>query len=648
MFKKISAFLIAAALIGGVTSCYMPDSIFSDSAFDTDEDKTEIDTLSVYGFDFDLSGIEYELPMKYSALSARGWELAGDKADDADEDASDLPANNANTDAAQTAEGSVYKADTVMQPEEYSDYVTIERNGESIALKFYNDGKRAQKLENCLVVGVMVEVGSDEPADFTLDGDITLGMKYEDVVTTYGRPSYTKDIVKSSGELAAINDIAFIDDYDEESEDLTRTLYYSVADTSVVSFELGDYNGESDSVVRIAMDNMDPVEDEYNYSKDRKKRSSVLKLYKTPNLLGKTFNDFAFKYENNLYTLPIPVQKLVDGGWVFVRGAGQDIPKGATQDGVIMRKGNLAMSIIVHNYDLKRSQTPINCYAVSLSASVVGPNVKILMPKGVTLGSEYSELVTAFGNEYAKLSGYVDESEQAQDDEEGQADDGKADTGADQVPVGTTETYELTEEEGCSIVKTVQEDYTVYSYIMPDDVPTITLPVSITDIKDPNSDLLGENRKRIDVYMSNVNGRVVKIYLQNCPEYFVNEAEILEQQMKAAEKAAREQAEKAAQEQAGQEAQAQAEEEAQAQTESDAAESSAGAEKDEKSEVKESGKADKIDKVEQSSESNKTTKAKQSNEAAKIPAENKKSNAVIVKRLEVLSVLNNRRLFGAD
>lgn len=636
MFKKISAFLIAAALIGGVTSCYMPDSIFPDSAFDTEEDEITGDELSLYDFAFDLSGVEYELPMSYKVLSARGWKLMGEgTGEEQDADASDLPAGTANANAAATTaedtENKVYQSDTVMEPGEYSDYVPADRAGQSIGLKFYNDSKRSQALENCLLVGVMVETGSDDQVDFTLNGDITLGKTYEEVVTTYGKPSYTKDYVKADGELAAINDIAFVDNYDEESDAFTHTLFYSVGDTSVVSFELGDCEGVSDSVVRITMDNMDEVEDEYDYSKDLKSRSSVIKLYKGPNLLGKTFNDFAFKYESNLYTLPIPIQKLVDDGWTFVRGAADRVPIGTTKDGVVMRKGNLAMDILVHNYDLKRPQTPINCYAVSLSASVVGPNVKILMPKGVTLGSEYSELVTAFGNEYAALSGYVDETAEAENGETQETDSNTADNNAATQEtaaapaVGTVETYELTEEEGCSIVKTVEEEYTVYSYIMPDDVPTITLPVSITDIKDPNSDLLGENRKQIDVYLSNANGKVLKIYLQNCPEYVVNETEILEQQMEAAEKAAQEAAKKAAQEA----------------TDAQAAETSAGTGASESVKDTESttaaAAAEGAKTTQATKSAGKTVKAQQSS------AGSKDTKSVVQQRLEVLRLLRHKR-----
>jgi hypothetical protein len=273
-----------------------------------------------------------------------------------------------------------------------------------------------------------------------------------------------------------------------------------------------------------------------------------------------------------------------------------------------MRKGNLAMSLLVHNYDLKRPQTPINCYAVSLSASVVGPNVKILMPKGVTLGSEYGQLVTAFGTEYARLSGYDEEAEAAAAAETGETADNA--TAEKVIPVGETETYELTEEEGCKIVKTVDEEFTKYSYIMPDDVPTIELPVSITDIKDPNVELLGGVRKHIDVYLSNANGKILKVYLQNCPEYMVNEAEIIEQQMEAAEKAAKE-----------------AEEAAKAAEAAQAAQTSGGAKT--------------VAAAEDSS-------AKQAETAVK-PASGAASRKTVVEdRLNVLSRLSRNRLVGAD
>ncbi len=543
MFKKVSAILAAAAMLCGLSACYMPDTIFPEQLFETEEDAALKDELSIYTFSFNLGNAEYQLPMHYTVLSSRGWKLLGSEETEGDDAASDLTAPTVAATADET-ENKIYLPDTVMQPGEYSSYVHADRASEYVALQFYNDSKAPKKVSDCMVTGVRVEIGSDDLPNFSFEDDITLGTPYETIVTTFGKPSYVEDIVSATGEIAAIDDLAFIDDYDPESSDLTRTLYYSVSDHATVAFELGEYEKEDQAAISITMENQYEVEDHYDYTKDLKTRPSVVRIFKDPSLLGKSFSDFAFKYENNLYTLPMPVKTLVDDGWSFVRGAAQRVPPGTTQDGIVMHKGNLAMTILVHNYDMKRAQPPVNCFALSLSADVQGPSVKILMPKGVTLGSDYNDLATAFGKEYKRLAEYQDPENMT--DEEKAA----ADAAFIAQPAGITETYELTEDEGCSIVKTVDEDYVIFSYIMPDDAPSIELPVSITDIKDPNASLLGEHRKHIDVYLSKRNGKIVRIELQNGPEYVVNEVEIVEQQLEAAEKAAKEakEAEKAAKE----------------------------------------------------------------------------------------------------
>ena len=76
----------------------------------------------------------------------------------------------------------------------------------------------------------------------------------------------------------------------------------------------------------------------------------------------------------------------------------------------------------------------------------------------------------------------------------------------------------------------------MYSCVMPDDVPTITLPVSITDIGDSGASLLGNIRKHIDIYVDNNTHHIFRFYLQNCPEYVVDENKIIEEQMEAQRK----------------------------------------------------------------------------------------------------------------
>ena len=503
MIKRLYAFIIAVALLGSVASCSMPDTIFSEDGLSAQTDEQSEENTDIFEFEFKLNGESYDLPLSYSALSARGWKLS-----DATEDAV-------------SEEKKVYSIDTLLEPKEYSDYIPAEKSGYVIGLKFCNRGSKAKALSDCDVVGMKLQNDTMELPEFEMIGGVTIGSRYDELAKVYGRPSYVKSCLKTTGELVSLDDVVFI----ETDEDTVQTLYYVLTDHSAFSFEFGEYEGNANSVVCVTIDNDTESEKSYDYTKDLKRMSDSIDLYKGPSLLGKTFSDFAFKYEGNLYTLPIPVKKMIDDGWSFARGSSIRVQRGTTAEGVVLRKGNTAVSVLVHNYDLKYARTPINCYAVSLSACVEGPNVNLLLPKGITLGSEEQDLIQAFGKEYAKT--------QISDEE---TDEKAASTTQNAAVVETSERFDIPDLEGCYIEKTVNEEETVYSYVMPDDVPTVTLPVSITDIGDTGSELLGEVRKHIDVTVSNINHAVVKVYMQNCSEYVVDENEIIEQQMEAARK----------------------------------------------------------------------------------------------------------------
>ena len=523
MIKKISAFIIAVALLGSVVSCSMPDTIFAEDGLKKQTDDQSEETNDIFDFSFQLEGQRFELPLAYSAFSSRGWKLS--------------EATEETEEATGEENGKVYSPDTVLEPGEYSGYLSAENKGHIVELKFCNQKNKAAKLDSCHVVGIRLQEG---PAFEMTDG-VKIGSRYDELATVFGRPSYVKSCLKSTGELVSINDVLFM----ETEEDTVQTLYYTLTEHSAFSFEFGEYEGNSNAVVSITIDNDTPEEKSYDYTKDLRRMSESVKLYKGPSLLGKTFSDFAFKYEGNLYTLPIPVKKMIDDGWSFARGSSIRVQRGTTAEGVVLRKGNAAVNVLVHNYDLKYARTPINCYAVSLSACVDGPNVSLLMPKGITLGSDEQELIEAFGKEYAKTQETEDETDAKAADAKAadtkaannKAADAKASDEKTAVAgVGTTERFDIPDLEGCYIEKTIHEDETVYSYVMPDDVPSVALPVSVTDVGDTGSQLLGEIRKHIDVYVSNVNHAVVKVTMQNCPEYIVDENEIIEQQMEAARK----------------------------------------------------------------------------------------------------------------
>lgn len=510
MFKRVSVFLLAIALLLSVPACSMPDAIFSDETGSGGEHGGTLNAADIYGFAFQLGEFDMELPINFVVLSSRGWKIseALETADD------EKPAAEADT--------KVYTAESRLEPGEYSDYLPISKNSESINAMFYNPGKNEAAITDCQIVGIRLESDNENtPKLIMQEHDLSIGCKYDAVIDACGKPTYIEKSLKSTGETVAINDVKFI----ETEEDTVSTLYYKLTDHSFIAFSVDTYRGSENCVVTTTIENNLEAYKPYDYSKELKYKPDNIDLYTGPNLLGKQFTDFAYKFDGNLYTLPIPVRKLLADGWEFVRGYGERIPMGTTADGLIMRKDNQAISLMVHNYDTKYAHTAVNCYAVSMEACLTGPNVSILLSKGVTLGSSEKELVDAFGKDFVKNHPVVDEE-------------------GNYIENANSFKYEIPDMPECYIQKTVGEEYTVYSCVMPDDVPTITLPVSITDIGDIGADMLGEIRKHIDVYVKNDTHMIYRFYLQNCPEYVVNETKIIEEQMEAQRKKEHEEWEK--------------------------------------------------------------------------------------------------------
>ena len=512
--KRISVLLLAIALLLSVPACSMPDAIFSDGVGSEGEQDASKEVAEIYGFEFTLGEQKIGLPIKFAAISARGWKIS-EAAETADDNA-----------APPESDAKVYTAESMLGAGEYSDYLPLAKGDSVITAKFYNSGKNEKVITDCQVVGIGLDAEYENVPEFILNKDnLSIGVSYDEVISSCGKPSFIERSLKSTGELVAIDDIKLI----ETDEDTFNTLCYKLTDHSFVAFKIDTVKGTSNCIASITVENDTETYKAYDYSKELKYTPDNITLYKGPNLLGKQFTDFAYKYEGNLYTLPLPVRKLINDGWVFVRDYGERIPMGTTADGLIMRKGNLAMKMMVHNYDTKYAHTAINCYVVSMEAALTGPNASILLSKGITLGSSEKDLVEALGKDYARTHSVIDEN-------------------GNYIAASGTDKYEIPDMPGCYIEKTVGEEFTVYSCVMPDDVPAITLPVSITDIGDVGADLLGSIRKHIDVYVTNDTHLIYKFYLQNCPEYVVDEAKIIEEQMEAQRKKEREEREKQQQE----------------------------------------------------------------------------------------------------
>lgn len=523
MLKKVSAFLIAITMLVGVTSCSMPQNIFSDQIGSSADDSDETLANNPYGFEFTMDSKKYNLPAQLDYFTDKGWDFDSGKDTDT-----------AGTDDV-VKEEKVDPETLVLESGAYSDYIEVYNKSKTycIKLKFYNDTSAEANLNNCKVVGIKLDALNSSVPYTQLDGDIDFGSSYDKVIEAYGEPSFEKKISSDTGAVVSINDISFDENADGSAN---KQVYYYITQHSFVELTFGVMNSAADSLINIVIENDIDVEKEYDYEKDRKKTPDTIALYNAPNLLGKSISDFSFKYENNLYTLPIPVSELIDDGWEFARGASTLVRSGTTEKGVILKKNNLFIELMIHNYETDKSQTAINCYAVSISAGLTGSYANILMPKGITLGSDASELESFYTKPYLSdalsANGGVDASTV------NSAADAKADeASAPSYMYEITEPVSdpLTENSKRFINKLETEDYIMYSYVMPDDLPTVTIPDKIKGVVDLNKELLGTYRKHIDIYVSKANNKVVYIYMQNCPEFVVDEAAIWAEQLAQAD-----------------------------------------------------------------------------------------------------------------
>ena len=503
MFKKVSALLIAIAMLVGVTSCSMPQNIFSDRG-NSSADNADKASANLYEFEFTMDSKSYYLPARFDYFIEKGWEFDSGK-------------DNA-TDAGDGQEEKVDPETITLESNAYSDYIEVYNNDYCIKLKFYNDTLSPANLSLCQVVGIKLDAINSSVPYTLFDGKIAFGSQYSKVVEVYGEPSFEKKISSETGKVISVNDMVF----DENAEGVTnKNVYYYITEHSFVEFTFGTMNDISDSLINIVIENNTEAERKYDYKKDMKKTPDTIALYNAPNLLGKSISDFSFKYENNLYTLPIPVRELINDGWEFARGASIVVRSGVTEKGVVLKKNNLFIELMVHNYETDKSQTAVNCYAVSISAGVIGSHAEMLMPKGITLGSDASELESLYTTPYLNDAVSVNGGANAAD--------------GYMYEIKEPVSDPLTENSRQFINKLETDDYIMYSYVMPDDRPTVTIPDEIKEIVDLNKQLLGTYRKHIDIYVSKACNKVVYVYMQNCPEFVVDEAKIWAEQIAQAE-----------------------------------------------------------------------------------------------------------------
>ena len=111
------------------------------------------------------------------------------------------------------------------------------------------------------------------------------------------------------------------------------------------------------------------------------------------------------KYENGLYTLPVPFSVLEQDGWVIDSAPTDIISAKDTSFGFVLRKGNQTLRTALYN-EFNKATSPENCLVTTIISDDFNSKFEIELPKGIKIGSTKKEVEDA----YSSLSPIIGES----------------------------------------------------------------------------------------------------------------------------------------------------------------------------------------------------------------------------------------------
>ncbi|MDO5361864.1 MAG: hypothetical protein Q4F03_04355 [Eubacteriales bacterium] len=303
----------------------------------------------IYSFQMDYDGEIFQLPMAFSELTERGWQLS--KYDD--------PKMKVGTNS--YAMVGFVKGDLELRAD------------------VINFGINEAPLEECLIGGLTVDASYSE-MDFgetpvQLPGGILMGSSnLDDIKAAYGEPS----------------DIYEGDNYVKVTYE--RDSYQDV--------ELYVYK-EKNALLQASMRNFAEPED-FDKGSVSTEAPDIVAAYKAPTEPGKDFMDPVVEYFGDLYRLPAPVSAFTANGWEL-----KDVEEGAFAEGgglefIEMMKENQTVRFGVYNLT-ENAVTIENCFVTELKHAEYDPEVLAMKLAGdVSLGAERENLIAL-----AKEKGFV-------------------------------------------------------------------------------------------------------------------------------------------------------------------------------------------------------------------------------------------------
>lgn len=281
-----------------------------------------------------INGSVVKFPLYYSEFIKTGWEL----------DSSFLHSK--------------------LGPGQYSIYKVISGDGFGGAY-FANFSEEEKKITECAVCGISSTV--EQKARIELPKKILMGAStLEEIKLAYGESELSSE--------------------DIESDAATGVLTYGSSENSAVKLTVSD--GILTGVELYNISNPD-------YLNASDKVPEEVKNYKDPEDLSYKLSDFTFYLYGTTYTMPLPVSRLIESGWVKAAVSDKYVLPGETLEGAIkLTRSNRTLTFDVKNL-ADYPTTVENCFITSIE-SKSSVKLDFTLAGGCRVGSAQSNFEATF------------------------------------------------------------------------------------------------------------------------------------------------------------------------------------------------------------------------------------------------------------
>lgn len=247
---------------------------------------------------------------------------------------------------------------------QYSIY-KIKSGDEFSGAYFANFSEEEKEITECTVCGISSTV--EQKVRVELPQKVLMGVStLEEIKVAYGESEISSE--------------------DIESDTATGVLTYGSNESSALKLTLTD--GILTGVELYNISNPD-------YSNASDKVPDEVKNYKAPEDLSYKLSDFTFYLYGTTYTMPLPVSRLVESGWVKAAVSDKYVLPGETLEGAIkLTRSNRTLTFDVKNL-ADYPTTVENCFITSIE-SKSSVKLDFTLAGGCRVGSSQSNFEATF------------------------------------------------------------------------------------------------------------------------------------------------------------------------------------------------------------------------------------------------------------